>query len=152
MVDSLVRLPPTDAEIVRSRSKLQWHCQQFERKENKLAVISRYLNSVNDWAADMDAHSADIMKHAVHVAAWLAFASDPEGDLLEKIVSLLGRMLTVLAGIHLVPRLRLALYHAVDRLNDLCEQKWVTNTLVTDTLALVNFALGRLPSGGSLHL
>eukprot|EP00928_Gymnodinium_smaydae_P029721 TRINITY_DN22301_c0_g3_i1.p1 TRINITY_DN22301_c0_g3~~TRINITY_DN22301_c0_g3_i1.p1 ORF type:complete len:329 (+),score=16.51 TRINITY_DN22301_c0_g3_i1:13-999(+) len=146
MVDSYVRLPPSDSEIARARAKLQWHCHQFEGRRDKHALIDRYSSRVNGWANDLEERSAEMMKHAVHVAAWLAFAADQEDDLLSRVGSLLVHMLRALKGIHLISRLRLALYHVADRLNDLDECEWVTNALT-----LVNSALGRLPSGGSLE-
>eukprot|EP00928_Gymnodinium_smaydae_P030756 TRINITY_DN2277_c0_g7_i1.p1 TRINITY_DN2277_c0_g7~~TRINITY_DN2277_c0_g7_i1.p1 ORF type:complete len:309 (+),score=16.38 TRINITY_DN2277_c0_g7_i1:31-957(+) len=144
MVDSYVRLPPTDLEIVRARSKLQWHCQQFEGHGNKFMLIDRYATNLETWAGRLDAHSVDIMKHAVHVAAWLAFAAEQEDDLLSRIASLLVRMLVALEGVHPIPRLRLALHHAADRLNDLDECEWATNALLR-----VDSALGRLSTNGS---
>lgn len=145
-VDPYVRLPPTDAEIVRARRALRWHCEKFQADGDHGVLLARYRRHVNAWASAFEKHSAEIMKHAVHVAAWFSFADIPKIDVLQEIGCLLEHMLKLLRSVHPIPRLRLALHHVSDRLHDLGATAWVSSLF-----RHVDAALGRHSPLSSIH-
>ncbi|CAK0845113.1 unnamed protein product [Prorocentrum cordatum] len=143
--DALVRLPPIDADIATAQKQLQYHCHKFEHNRDITALINRYSRKVTFWKAREQIPT--IMKHAVHVAAWVAFASDLGEEVLRAIVLLLADMLSALGQNHPIPRLLLALRHAADRLQHFRDEAGAPHWTAT-TLERVNEILGRAPAVG----
>lgn len=146
-VDNLVRLPPTDEEIVQARKRLQYHCEKFHAYRDKQALIEIYKRELAVWKRQQD--TATIMRHAVHVSAWVAFANTMVHgcDGLPALVSLLHDMLVALGNKYPTPRLNVSLRHVADRLGDTIVDSGDAEWLST-SLARVNKLLGRVPPAG----
>jgi len=144
-VDALVRLPPSDEEVVGARKALQFHCGEFDKRQDKQRIIARYKRELPHWQAKGD--FANIMKHSVHVSAWVSFASGVDDACTVDLVSLLNEMLRGLGKKYPIPRLNLALRHVADRLQDLIDDG-ICGDSAASTLQVINRLLGRAPPFG----
>lgn len=64
-----------DAELLRVREDLKRHVTTFNEGDNVIfdRLVARYRKHTERWASSGD--TAQILKHAVHVSAWIVFGT-----------------------------------------------------------------------------
>lgn len=122
MSRSRSRSPHLDEELLKVREELKRHVTAFNEKEglNFDSLIARYRKHSGTWAASGE--TAQILKHAVHVAAWIVFGTRTFGrdreNVLQDLALLLCEMLQERAGVQPTPRLVNALRYVEELLLD----------------------------------
>lgn len=102
----------TDPESSRSLRRCHYHAERFAAASSPQIVISRYESSLQRW------EKHQILKHAVHVASWLALMPIHSPHLLA-VAQLLRRYLHCRGRAQLSPRLKVALSLVSVRISNL---------------------------------
>jgi len=122
MSRSRSRSPRMDSELLRVREDLKRHVVAFNEGGNVVfdRLVARYRKHTEGWASSGD--TAQILKHAVHVSAWIVFGTRTFGrqreGVLQDLVVLLSEMLTARGRVPPTPRLVNSLRYVEELLLD----------------------------------
>eukprot|EP00931_Biecheleriopsis_adriatica_P069856 TRINITY_DN43670_c0_g1_i1.p1 TRINITY_DN43670_c0_g1~~TRINITY_DN43670_c0_g1_i1.p1 ORF type:complete len:257 (+),score=18.57 TRINITY_DN43670_c0_g1_i1:67-837(+) len=119
------RQAPESDNVVAMREDLRFHVEQFNTKENLNfdKLLKRYRDETDRWRST--GATASILKHAVHVTAWLVFGTRtfgrPRETILASVASLLTHMLSARGGVRPTPRLVRALQYVEEFCEDFAD-------------------------------
>mmetsp|Transcript_150977 Transcript_150977/g.289290 ORF Transcript_150977/g.289290 Transcript_150977/m.289290 type:complete len:461 (+) Transcript_150977:13-1395(+) len=98
--------------LVSTHSKLQWHAKKFEESLHPEKIVKKYAVFLES------ASRAQIKKHLVHIASWVALAKPASKKSLLEAAHLLKKWLSIVENDHQAPRFKFALELVGDRLRD----------------------------------